>query len=258
MEKLIFEAHRGVATEFPENTLPAFQAAADQGYGMIELDPEITSDGRFVLHHDSTVNRRCDRLDGAVPETPIQISELTLAEARRYDCGLWFGEAFRGTPMPTVEETVAFACRYRIRLKFDNKLERLGPEKFERFIRTVREADTAGIAGFTMYRPEDIAMAAKAYPGAWLHYDGSAEEEKLKLAAQNAGDNPLFVWIPYDNRHTAWCKFPKADDALCALVRKYAKLGLWLLTETAELNDARERYGASIIETDGSLKPDGK
>ena len=85
MEKLIFEAHRGVATEFPENTLPAFQAAADQGYGMIELDPEITSDGRFVLHHDSTVNRRCDRLDGAVPETPIQISELTLAEARRYE-----------------------------------------------------------------------------------------------------------------------------------------------------------------------------
>ena len=258
MEKLIFEAHRGVATEFPENTLPAFQAAADQGYGMIELDPDVTADGHFVIHHDSTVNGRCDRLDGKIPETPVQIAELTLAEARRYDCGLWFNADYRGTPMPTIEETLDFACRCRIRLKFDNKLERLGQKGFVRFVETVRELDTAGIAGFTVNRPDDIAAAAKAYPGAWLHFDGSTDEETLKTAARDAGENPLFVWIPAENPHTSWCRLPKADDALCARVRKYAKLGLWLLTETAELTAARERYGASVIETNGALKPDGK
>lgn len=44
-----FQAHRGVGTEFPENTMPAFIAAAAQGYDYIELDPAFTADGKCVI-----------------------------------------------------------------------------------------------------------------------------------------------------------------------------------------------------------------
>ena len=35
---MIYQAHRGVCTECPENTLPAFRKAWEQGYKVIEMD----------------------------------------------------------------------------------------------------------------------------------------------------------------------------------------------------------------------------
>jgi len=44
-----FQAHRGVSTEYPENTMPAFIAAVEQGYTYIETDPLVTKDGLVAL-----------------------------------------------------------------------------------------------------------------------------------------------------------------------------------------------------------------
>lgn len=54
-------AHRGLYQEdqsIPENSLPAFSLAADAGYG-IELDVQLSRDGRVVVFHDDTLNRVC-------------------------------------------------------------------------------------------------------------------------------------------------------------------------------------------------------
>lgn len=50
---LIF-AHRGLKLEYPENTLAAFKAAADLGFG-IELDVRLREDGELVCVHDRDV-----------------------------------------------------------------------------------------------------------------------------------------------------------------------------------------------------------
>lgn len=42
--KTKLQAHKGVASECPENTMSAFRCAAVQGYDVIELDLEYTSD----------------------------------------------------------------------------------------------------------------------------------------------------------------------------------------------------------------------
>lgn len=52
-------AHRGLHTKdlsVPENTLAAFCAAADAGYGM-ELDVQLSQDGQVVVFHDDTLDR---------------------------------------------------------------------------------------------------------------------------------------------------------------------------------------------------------
>ena len=54
-------AHRGLhdnATDAPENSLPAFQKAVENGYG-IELDVQLSSDGKLVVFHDGTLKRMC-------------------------------------------------------------------------------------------------------------------------------------------------------------------------------------------------------
>ena len=54
-------AHRGLHTAdktVPENSLPAFKAAAEAGYGA-ELDVQLSKDGQVVVFHDDTLNRVC-------------------------------------------------------------------------------------------------------------------------------------------------------------------------------------------------------
>ena len=52
-------AHRGLhdnATDAPENSMAAFRKAVDAGFGM-ELDVQITKDGKLVIFHDDTLTR---------------------------------------------------------------------------------------------------------------------------------------------------------------------------------------------------------
>lgn len=60
MEKLYVDyAHRGLWGDgIPENSIPAFAAAAERGYG-IELDVQLSSDGDVVVFHDYNLKRMC-------------------------------------------------------------------------------------------------------------------------------------------------------------------------------------------------------
>ena len=54
-------AHRGLFEKdqsVPENSLPAFARAAEAGYG-IELDVQLSSDGKVVVFHDDDLKRAC-------------------------------------------------------------------------------------------------------------------------------------------------------------------------------------------------------
>lgn len=54
-------AHRGLHSRdrsVPENSLPAFRRAAAEGYG-IELDVQLSRDGKVVVFHDDTLDRVC-------------------------------------------------------------------------------------------------------------------------------------------------------------------------------------------------------
>lgn len=60
-------AHRGLHVNddgIPENSIAAFKAAVDAGYG-IELDVQLSKDGQVVVFHDDTLNRVCG-VDGRV------------------------------------------------------------------------------------------------------------------------------------------------------------------------------------------------
>lgn len=54
-------AHRGLfdnRSSAPENSIPAFKKAVENGYG-IELDVQLTSDHQLVVFHDETLKRMC-------------------------------------------------------------------------------------------------------------------------------------------------------------------------------------------------------
>ena len=49
-------AHRGLSGLYPQNTLPAFEAAKEYGYFGYELDIHTTKDGEWVVIHNDTVD----------------------------------------------------------------------------------------------------------------------------------------------------------------------------------------------------------
>ena len=69
-------AHRGLyGGSIPENSLQAFERAAERGYG-IELDLHLTRDGELIVMHDATLTRMCG--------VKRRISEMTVGEIRQY------------------------------------------------------------------------------------------------------------------------------------------------------------------------------
>ena len=65
-------AHRGLHENpaLPENSIGAFQAAVDAGFG-IELDVQLSNDGVPVVFHDQTLDRVCG-ISGSTRDYPFE------------------------------------------------------------------------------------------------------------------------------------------------------------------------------------------
>lgn len=100
-KKIMVISHRGEHLKHPENTLPAFQAAIDAGADYFELDVRTTSDGKFVLMHDSTLDRTTNGTG--------EVYKHTFDEIRALDAGAKFSPAFAGTKVPTLDEAFDLA-----------------------------------------------------------------------------------------------------------------------------------------------------
>lgn len=248
---MIFQAHRGVSTDFPENTMPAFQGAWEQGYGIIETDPIFTADGQCVLFHDRTVTRTCRTPEGG-PAPERVAAEMTFEELTALDAGLFMGEQFRGTKVPLLSEALAFMAEKKLPVKLDNKFERFTLEQKLTMFDIVERSGVE--AGFTCVQEENIRLVAERFPNATLHYDGFVDEETLIRVKSLLKNNPLVVWLPLPSPLTSWVKVPMATPETCRMAKKYGKLGLWIL-ETPEQFREAEALGADIIETTGALKP---
>ncbi len=89
-------AHRGARAQAPENTMAAFELAAQQGTDAIELDAKLTADGKIIVFHDATLERTTNGTGRA--------AQKTLTELRSLDAGSSFSEKFRGEKIPLLEE----------------------------------------------------------------------------------------------------------------------------------------------------------
>jgi len=106
-------AHRGASGLAPENTMAAMKKALSFPFvEWIELDVQLSKDGVPVVIHDDTVDRTTDRKG--------RVADFTAAELQAMDAGSRFSPAFRGEPVPTLEqvlELTAGKCRLNIELK---------------------------------------------------------------------------------------------------------------------------------------------
>jgi glycerophosphoryl diester phosphodiesterase len=92
--------HRGACGYAPENTFAAFHKALEQGAEWVEFDVQLSADGVPIILHDDTLERTSDKGGARRP------TGLTLSELKELDAGAWFGTAFAGERIPTLEEVL--------------------------------------------------------------------------------------------------------------------------------------------------------
>ncbi|MCB0970095.1 MAG: glycerophosphodiester phosphodiesterase [Acidimicrobiales bacterium] len=94
-------AHRGGASEWPENTMPAFEGAVALGYRWIETDAHVTADGICLAFHDEVLDRVTDRT-GVIAELPYREVRQARVDGRE--------------PIPLMEDLLAAFDEVRINI----------------------------------------------------------------------------------------------------------------------------------------------
>ncbi|WP_159803429.1 glycerophosphodiester phosphodiesterase [Arthrobacter zhaoguopingii] len=159
------QAHRGGIGLTVESTLPAFAAALRTGVSTLELDLQITRDGREVITHDRRIDgRKCADTAPVVPGDPQfpyagkYVKDLTFDQVRTLDCGSRALPAYPGqvtapgAKMPTLAELFALVKAHRasqVEFNIETKVEAGAPEQTaprEQFVEVaLREIRAAGM-----------------------------------------------------------------------------------------------------------------
>lgn len=105
-------AHRGASAYAPENTLPAFELAVEQGADGIEFDVQRSADGQLVVIHDEAINRTSTGF-GKVVDLPMEA-------LRRCDYANGF-VGFRNVRIPTLREVLELLAPTSVTINIELK-----------------------------------------------------------------------------------------------------------------------------------------
>ncbi len=159
-------AHRGAKACAPQNTIPSFErAVADKADGF-ETDVHLTKDGIPVICHNYDIDETSDGTGF--------IEKMTLEELRAFDFGAWYGEEFKGTKIPTLEEFLAVAKKADIRV-LNIELKRPPSRLRELVDKTLRAVEAYGltdkllISSFSVQILRYVKQIAPSVPTGFLY-----------------------------------------------------------------------------------------
>lgn len=104
--RLLNIAHRGASGHAPEHTLASYELGEKMKGDYIEIDLQMTKDGKLIAMHDEKVDRTTDGTG--------YVKDFTLEEIKQLDAGSWFNEQYpdKAKPeyvdlkVPTLEEII--------------------------------------------------------------------------------------------------------------------------------------------------------
>ncbi|WP_241986847.1 glycerophosphodiester phosphodiesterase family protein [Cryobacterium fucosi] len=136
-------AHRGLALNAPENTLPAFRHALLAGATHLETDVRASDDGVAVLSHDA---------EFAVPGARIRVNRLTLAELHRINLGQGQSFASLGEALDAFPD-----ARFNLDVKSEDAIEAT--------VAAVRAANATDRVLITSFSEARRARTVRSLPG---------------------------------------------------------------------------------------------
>lgn len=238
-----FIMHRGASRLAPENTVPAFELAGQNGAWGIETDVYITTDGYFMLSHDNDISNTTDAPSGT------KITENTYATIRSYTINTQTigGVTYSGLKIPTLEEYLEvcslYGCVPNIEIK---SIDRKFAELYE-IIKNYGFEYKAVVIQYAVF----YAEIRKSMPNATilLNLASSGDDYETQInSIATYGDKNIIISMQYDN--------PDVDHNLVAMCHQLDFItSVWSVNDANDVNDML-RMGVDLITSDEySTKP---
>ena len=157
--RFLIIAHRGASGAAPESTRSAIAAAVRAGADMIELDVQMTRDGRLVAFHDDRLDRTTDGQGRLVDQRYARIARL--------DAGRWFHPRFAGERVLLVSQALRLVPR-SIRMNLELKSTPRRRAVLERLHRLIRRAGAARRVLLSSFDPALISVRSGRIPRALI------------------------------------------------------------------------------------------
>lgn len=148
-------AHRGSSSEAPENTIPAFEKAIEEGADYVEMDVRLTSDGELVLMHDPSTKRTTgvDKL----------VCDSTYEELQQLDAGAEYSEEYAGTKIPTLKDAID-TCKGKVMMNIELKTVRNDGELEKKVAELLRENHMEEQCIVTSFKQRSLVRIKKDDP----------------------------------------------------------------------------------------------
>ncbi len=152
-------AHRGASGYAPENTLPAFELALEQGADGFELDVQLTRDDAVVVIHDETLERTTNGRGWVADHSLAQVQALDASMGR---------EGFAGARVPTLDEVLALVRGtdkvVNVELKTDRLRYKGIEERVLEIIAAAGVADQIVLSSFNHYSLRSLKALGTPIP----------------------------------------------------------------------------------------------
>lgn len=234
MKNVMVYAHRGASAYAPENTLPAFRLAEEQGADGIELDVHLTKDGELVVIHDEKLDRTTNGVG--------LVRDYTLAELKRFcaDNGM---PGFADARIPTLREVLERVRPGRMLVNIELKTGILWYEGIEKktldLVAELGMQDRIIYSSFNHYSIAEVRRLAPEAQTAYLFGDIPCDIEQYAAQRGVGGLHPGLYCVKMGN-----------------LLKTYLDSGLavrvWTVNGAEDLRWLMEE-GADVITNDPKL-----
>lgn len=223
-------AHRGVHALAPENSLPSFEEAVNNGYYSAECDIQLTKDNKWVIIHNAEVDGRFCQYG--------KIKDLTLEELKTFSY-MWGANVwkYKDSRIPTLEEYldvfVGTSTRPQIEIGIPD-FEYLGD-----IVEAIEERELVNQAIVLTYNLQQLKAIHELNPDIELWYLVDEMTPEIIAEAKALGDN---VWLSasYDKNTEENIKLAKSENINFSL----------FTVNTVEEAKALYDMGVRYIETD--------
>ncbi|WP_285768186.1 glycerophosphodiester phosphodiesterase [Peribacillus sp. SI8-4] len=186
MQNIKIFAHRGSKGTHPENTIAAFQKAAETGADGIEFDVHLSADGELVIIHDETLDRTTS-LTGYV-------KEYTAQQLKTGDAGVKYAKEFIGERIPFLGEVFDWAKANRLWMNVEIKTDKLAYEGIEQkiidSIRHHKMEHRVILSSFNHQSIEKVKLLAPDLERALLFEELPDNLEQILRDKQESGFHP--------------------------------------------------------------------
>ncbi len=236
-------AHRGASGYAPENTLRAFEMAADMGAYGVELDVQISKDGRLVVFHDDEMSRLTGYTGSIADYTYAELCRMPVIHAV---------DATTKDVAPLLEDVLALLHERSLAVNIELKNSRAAfPGLEEKTIAAVEAAGMKQAAIYSSFNHYSLLKVRQLDPDAFcgLLYDAMLYQpwdyaKRLGVQALHPHfSEPTFVPYEVESAHrlglavNAWTVNEEADirrmvEMNCdGIISNYPDVALRILKE---------------------------